>query len=182
MIFMNRLCQRKGNSNMGSRRRISTHRCVFFCSFFMFSTYFIPGWPPHYHPTTTMFTITSNHDDHYKELETRRYFHTLTLIPTTTSTCQHTTAIFGDDVWQMGARDTSTSQAQVSITHITMIQDEMAAGSGRGQRKESTNAPHTDTRSPVAATPPPPYKRPRRPFTLSFGPGIYFWLLSSSTS
>ena len=42
------------------------------------------------------------------------------------------------------------------------------------QRKESTNTPHTDTRSPVAATPPQPYKRPRRPFTLSVGPGIYF--------
>ena len=73
-------------------------RFFFLFFFFMFSTYFIPGWPPHYHPTTATFTITSNHDDHYKGLETRRYFHTLTLIPTTTSTCQHTTAIFGDDV------------------------------------------------------------------------------------
>ena len=55
-----------------------------------------------------------------------------------------------------------------------MMQDEMAAGSGRGQRKESTNAPQTDIRSPVAATPLSPYKWPRRLFTLSFGPGIYF--------
>ena len=95
----------------------------FFCSFFMFSTYFIPGWPPHYHPTTTTSTTTSNHDDHYKGLKTRRvlspwYFHTLTLIPTTTSTCQHTTAVFGDNVWRMGARDASTSRSQVSFSYV----------------------------------------------------------------
>ena len=35
MIFMNRLCQRRGNSNRGSRRRVLTHRCVFFFCFFL---------------------------------------------------------------------------------------------------------------------------------------------------
>ena len=56
----------------------------------------------------------------------------------------------------------------------TMIQDEMAAGSGRGAEKgvdKCTTRWHLD---PVAATPPSTYKWPKRLFTLSFGPGIYF--------
>ena len=40
--------------------------------FFIFSIYFISGWPPHLHSTTTTSTTTSNHDYHDKGLETMR--------------------------------------------------------------------------------------------------------------
>ena len=54
---MDRLCQRKGNNNRGSKWRISesTLRCVFFvlyCILYYSSTYFHLGWLPHHHSTT----------------------------------------------------------------------------------------------------------------------------------
>ena len=53
----------------GSRQRVSAHRCIFFLFFFIFSTYFISGWPPHLHSTTTTSTTTSNHDYQDKGLD-----------------------------------------------------------------------------------------------------------------
>ena len=116
MIFMNRLCQRKGNSNRGSRRRVSTHTCVFFLFFFYILYLLYPRM------AATLSLAPDHHylHNHLQPLQGARnttYFHTLTLIPTTTSTCQHTTAVFGENVRQMGG----SRRVYVSSTGIFFL-------------------------------------------------------------
>ena len=73
MIITNRLCQRKRNDNRGLRRRVLTHRCVFFFVlfyiFYLFSLRMgLDGCQCHWHIITrhhysaTTSTATSNHD------------------------------------------------------------------------------------------------------------------------